>query len=92
METSAGSIIVIFVMGVNLFSFIFYGFDKFSAKVHAGRIRENYLLLAAVPAPFGALAAILVFRHKTRYAKFLLVPLFAALQVLIFLWFSPLAG
>ena len=92
METSVCWIIVTPVTCANLLSFILYGYDKFSAKVHTGRIRENYLLLAAILAPFGGLAAMLVFRHKTRHAKFLLIPLFAALQFLIFLWFSRFAG
>jgi len=92
MEITAFSIIVTLVTGANLFSFIIFGYDKFSAKVHTGRIRENYLLLAAIPAPFGALSAMLVFRHKTRHRKFFLVPIFSALQFLIFLWFFRFAG
>ncbi len=46
-------------------------------------IQESSLLLLAAAGPFGALAAMYIFHHKTRHTRFLLVWLFAALHVLL---------
>jgi len=81
------------ILGVclNLISLGAFGLDKHKAKAKGWRIPERTLLLLALFGPFGALAGMLVFRHKTRHTKFLLVPLFALAQVLLFLYlFTPL--
>ena len=76
---------------LNLISLGAFGLDKHKAGMKAWRIPERTLLLLALFGPFGALAGMLVFRHKTRHMKFLLVPLFALAQVLLFLYlFTPI--
>ncbi|MDD4254418.1 MAG: DUF1294 domain-containing protein [Methanofollis sp.] len=62
---------------------VFYA-DKGRARQRRWRISETMLLTLAFLGPFGALAAMKVFRHKTQKTKFLLVPLFAALHLAIF--------
>lgn len=49
-------------------AFIFYGFDKASAKAGTGRIPEILLHLLALAGGFaGALLGMLVFRHKSNF-------------------------
>jgi uncharacterized membrane protein YsdA (DUF1294 family) len=77
-------IILIIVNGVAL---TLFGIDKFKSKTGGWRIPETRLLLAAFFGPFGAYAGMLLFRHKTRKIKFLLVPLFLIVQAALLLYF-----
>ena len=72
---------------VSLVTFIAYGVDKVKAKRGSERISERRLLaLALVGGATGALLGMLLFRHKTRHLKFIiLVPLLLALQVVALL-------
>ena len=72
---------------VSLVTFIAYGVDKVKAKRGSERISERRLLaLALVGGAAGALLGMLLFRHKTRHLKFIiLVPLLLALQVVALL-------
>jgi len=80
-------ILILTVNGINLVAF---GLDKLASKKRGYRIPESKLLLLAFFGPFGALAGMLFFRHKTRKIKFVLVPIFAILQALLLLWyFAP---
>jgi len=67
---------------VNLVVMVVYGFDKHRARTGGRRVSEKRLLLIALLGPFGAMAGMKVFRHKTRKALFKLVPVFTALHVL----------
>ena len=83
--------IIVVVAFLNLLSLGAFAYDKHRAGVKAWRIPERTLLLLALFGPFGALAGMLIFRHKTRHTKFLLVPLFAIVQVTLALYpFTPL--
>jgi len=70
------STVLVFLVMLNIFSLTFFGVDKLKSKRGGWRIPESRLLLAALFAPFGAYAGMLLFRHKTRKVKFLLVPVF----------------
>ncbi|AOH44342.1 hypothetical protein BEQ56_01030 [Anaerolineaceae bacterium oral taxon 439] len=62
----------------NAVGLFFYFIDKRFAERNRRRIPERTLLWVAAGAPFGALAGMLLFHHKTRKTKFrTLVPLFA---------------
>ena len=63
---------------------MFYS-DKQKAKKHRWRIPESTLLLSAfIGGSFGAFAAMKIFRHKTKHAKFYIcVPLFMILHILV---------
>ena len=66
---------------VNFSVLLLYGYDKHQAVCSGWRISERTLLLSAAIAPFGALFGMVLFRHKTRTLKFvLLVPVFIALH------------
>ncbi len=68
---------------INLVAMLMYAYDKMMARKGDRRISEKTLLLIALLGPFGAMAGMRWFRHKTRKLKFKLVPLFALLHVLI---------
>lgn len=77
------TIIQILMLTVNIISLVAFGMDKLNSKKRGYRIPESNLLALAFFGPFGALAGMLFFRHKTRKIKFLLVPMCAFLQLLI---------
>ena len=68
---------------VNLVALAMYAYDKMMARKGDHRISEKALLSIALLGPFGALAGMRWFRHKTRKMRFKLVPLFALLHVLL---------
>lgn len=60
-----------YLFAVNLITWIAFGLDKGRAKAGKWRIPERTLLLLSLAGgSLGALAAMLMFRHKTRKAKF----------------------
>jgi uncharacterized membrane protein YsdA (DUF1294 family) len=81
------SILQIFLIIVNCVALTIFGVDKQQSKKKGWRIPESRLLLTAFLAPFGAYAGMLLFRHKTRKFKFLLVPIFLLIQVLLIVYF-----
>jgi uncharacterized membrane protein YsdA (DUF1294 family) len=75
--------------GINVLASGAFVYDKLMAKKNSRRTPENTLLLLAALGPFGALAAMYWFRHKTRHVKFYLVWLFAVLQLGLIIWVLP---
>jgi len=73
---------------VNSVSLMFFGVDKLKSKRRGWRIPESRLLLVAFFGPFGAYAGMLLFRHKTRKGKFLLVPIFLIIHVYLIVHFN----
>jgi len=67
---------------VSIITFIIWGVDKQRARDHAWRVPEATLVtLIMLGGAAGALAGMLVFRHKTRKPAFWIAVLFAlALQ------------
>jgi len=72
---------------INGLVFFFYAHDKIKAKNNTWRTSENRLLFFALIGPFGAYAAMQVFRHKTRKLKFYLVPVCAMLHIALIILF-----
>lgn len=70
---------------VSLLGFALMGVDKQRAKNHAWRISERTLLIIAFfGGGFGSLVGMLLFRHKTKHVKFIiLVPLAMILNFLV---------
>jgi uncharacterized membrane protein YsdA (DUF1294 family) len=64
----------------NGLAFSIFASDKIKAGKNMARIPENQLLVLALIGPFGAFAAMLIFRHKTRKLKFYVVPVIALLH------------
>lgn len=72
------TVIIAYLLIINAVSFVVYGVDKYKARHQKWRIPEATLLtLAAIGGAAGALLGMVVFRHKTKHLRFvLLVPLF----------------
>lgn len=76
----------VYLLGMNLLSFLLYGWDKHLAMRKKRRIPERSLLfLALLGGGPGALLAMLLFRHKTQKPLFrFMIPLLSLLW--LFLW------
>ncbi len=80
--------LILLLTAVNALSLAIFGMDKLSSMRHGWRVAESRLLLLALLGPFGAFAGMLIFRHKTRRVKFLLVPLFLVIQLYLLVHFG----
>ena len=64
-------IIIAYLLGINIVTFIIYGIDKLKAKKGWWRIPEaTLLLLALVGGSIGAWVGMKVWHHKTMHKKF----------------------
>ncbi len=62
-----------YLIAVNVIAWIAYGLDKWKARRGKWRIPERTLLIIAlIGGSVGALAGMLMFRHKTKKAKFVI--------------------
>ena len=68
---------------LNFVAFIVYAVDKWKAQRGAWRIPESTLLTVAAIAPWGSLAGMYYFRHKTKKPKFKLVWVFAVIHAVV---------
>lgn len=77
-----------YLLIINVFAFVSYGLDKHKSKRKARRISERWLLLLAlIGGSVGAWLGMLVWRHKTKHAKFRFgVPILLLLQVALYWW------
>ena len=75
--------IIIYLVIINVITFIVYGLDKWKAQKAKWRIRESTLLgMAAVGGSIGALFAMKILRHKTLHPQFKYgVPLMLVAQI-----------
>lgn len=65
---------------INMIAFGIYGFDKAMAIKHNRRVPEKVLLLIGlIGGAFGALAGMIIFRHKIRHKRFWLILILCAL-------------
>ncbi len=78
-------LLLIYLLAINLITFIMYGLDKRKAIKNQWRIPEKTLLGAALlGGSAGALAGMKAFRHKTKHWKFkICVPVFLVLHVVL---------
>ena len=64
-------ILMYYLIAVNVAAWIMYGLDKWKARSGKWRISERTLLIVAlIGGSVGALAGMLMFRHKTKKPKF----------------------
>ena len=77
------SILLYYIIGVNVITFMVYGIDKLKAKKGKWRIPEaTLLLLAIVGGSIGAWTGMKVWHHKTMHKKFKYgVPLILMIQI-----------
>ena len=78
----------VFLFMLNIISLLFFGVDKLKSKRGGWRISDLNLLLVALFGPFGAYVGMLLFNHKTRKAKFLLVPIFLLIHLCLIVFFQ----
>lgn len=81
-------ILLWYLAGINILTFLIYCLDKLKAKAHWWRIPEATLLvLAAIGGSVGALVAMYTVRHKTQHKKFKYgVPAILLLQIAAAAW------
>ena len=74
---------LLYIIGINLISFILMGWDKYCAKKHYWRISEyNLLGLALLGGALGTLLGMITFHHKTKKKQFqILIPLFIIINI-----------
>ena len=79
------SFLTYYLLIMNFLTWVIYGLDKGRAKSGKWRIPERTLLiLAAIGGAVGALIGMLMFRHKTRKAKFvILVPVLLVIHCVL---------
>jgi uncharacterized membrane protein YsdA (DUF1294 family) len=79
------TIIIIYLMIINLATFIVFGIDKRRARKNRWRISEATLfLLALIGGSIGAEAGMYVFHHKTKHPQFVIgIPLIFILQIIV---------
>lgn len=87
-------LIVIYLVVINLISFIVMGMDKHKAKKHVWRIPESTLfVLAIIGGSIGSITGMHLFRHKTRHWYFVYgMPAILIVQIILVLAlvFSPI--
>jgi len=83
MDVPSLPIPVLLYAGLNILAFAVFAGDKLGSKTGTARSAENLLLFLAALGPMGAILAMVLFRHKTRHLKFLLVPVFLIVHILI---------
>jgi uncharacterized membrane protein YsdA (DUF1294 family) len=67
------SVFAIYLIGINVLTFLVYGVDKWKAQRDKWRIPEDTLIwLAVAGGSVGALLGMNLFRHKTKHRKFFL--------------------
>jgi len=77
------SVFAIYLIGINILTFLIFGADKWKAKRDKWRIPEDTLIwLAIVGGSVGALLGMYLFRHKTKHKKFLIgIPVILLVQL-----------
>lgn len=84
------SLIISYLISINLVIFLFYGFDKFIAGSESVRIPELVLhsLALAGGSPAGLLAQ-KIFRHKTIKTSFQIIYwVIVILQIILIIWLT----
>ena len=63
--------LVIYLIGINILTFLVFGIDKWKARRGKWRIPEDTLIwMSIVGGSIGALVGMSLFRHKTQKRKF----------------------
>ena len=81
--------LVIYLIGINLLTFIIFGVDKRKARKRKWRISEETLIwMSIIGGSIGALVGMSFFRHKTQKRKFILgIPAILLVQAVLFCYF-----
>jgi len=81
------SVIVGYVLGLGVSTFLVYGYDKRQAVRNGRRVPERaLLLLSVIGGALGGWAGMLVWRHKTRHARFWAAQVIGTVVIAAALW------
>jgi len=81
------SVVVAYVLGLGLSTFLIYGYDKLRARRGGQRVPESALLaLSLVGGALGGWAGMLVWRHKTQHAIFWIAQVIGTVVIAAALW------
>lgn len=85
------SLMMYYLLAVNMVAFAAFGIDKYKAKRGLWRISEaTLLLLAVVGGSLGALMGMRIWHHKTQHAKFRYgLPLIILAQIALIYYLHP---
>ena len=74
---------VLYLIAINIITFVIFGWDKYKAIRQEWRIRESTLLgLSLIGGSIGGWIAMYTFHHKTKKAKFYIgVPAILVIQI-----------
>ncbi|MBQ2190101.1 MAG: DUF1294 domain-containing protein [Paludibacteraceae bacterium] len=71
MNVSVSDIVLIYLAGINVLTFLLFGIDKYKAKHAQWRVPEATLIgFAVLGGSVGALLGMKVWNHKTKHNKF----------------------
>ena len=91
MSTVVIAFLVVYVL-LNIMALAQFGWDKRKAVKGTWRTSEAALLGFAALGPWGAIAGMRAFHHKTRKNKFALVYLFALIHLILLYWLFSTYG
>lgn len=93
-EMTAGRLLLIYVLSVNVLGFVLMGLDKFRAQRMLSRIPETVLFLVAIiGGSLGTTLGMGVFRHKTRHWYFrFFMPAILVVESAVLIWFITWPG
>ena len=81
------SVVVAYVLGFGLITFLTYGYDKLQAIRGGRRVPERTLLmLALIGGALGGWAGMLIWRHKTNHASFWIAQVIGTMAIAAVLW------
>lgn len=80
------SSLILYLVIINVITFVIYGVDKYKAIRQEWRIRESTLLgLALIGGSIGGWLAMYIFHHKTKKVKFFVgIPVILVIQIVVF--------
>ena len=80
------SSLTLYLVIINVITFVIFGVDKYKAIRQEWRIRESTLLgLALIGGSIGGWLAMYTFHHKTKKVKFFVgIPVILVIQIVVF--------
>ena len=88
MQNISTALLTLYLITINVVTFLLYAIDKWKAKRARWRIPESVLLgMAAIGGSIGAWLGMRVWHHKTQHAKFRYgVPAMLVVQAALLVW------
>jgi len=81
------SVVVAYILGLGLITFLTYGYDKLQAIRGGRRVPEPALrLLSLIGGALGGWAGMLIWRHKTIHASFWIAQVTGTIAIAAALW------